>query len=180
MADNLPELEKIAKAAKNGDIDSFSDLYTATFERIYKFVYFRVGHKETAEDIAEDVFINAYSSIHKLEQPKIVLAWLYQIAKNKIIDHYRSKKSIDDLTVVEDSLRYSVAPVEIPESDFEQKRLMEALKQLPHEQREVLTLKFFEDLDFDEIAAIIGKSNGNVRVIQHRGIQKLTKLLGNV
>src|SRR3989344_2331792 len=95
---------KLLNKAKSGENTAFGELYELCFDKIYRFVYFRVGHKEIAEDLTEEVFIKAFENLHTLNQSSSFEAWLYQIARNKVIDYYRSKQMLTNLDDVEHSL----------------------------------------------------------------------------
>src|ERR1051326_7628351 len=94
-------LLELLTQAREGKEAAFTALYDLFFEKIYRFIFFRVGHKEVAEDLAEDVFIKAFSSLKTLQKDAVFESWLYQIARNRIIDYYRSKKLIIPLDEVE-------------------------------------------------------------------------------
>src|SRR5437899_2687904 len=98
------EIEKsVIQQAKQGNEQAFGQLYELYFEKIYKFIFFRVSHKEIDEDLAEEVFIKAWTSIKTVKEESFS-GWLYQIAKNKVIDHYRQKKTIIDIEEIENVL----------------------------------------------------------------------------
>lgn len=171
------ELKTILKKAQKGDEVAFALIYDHFAEKIYRFIYFRVGHKEIAEDIVSDTFIKGWQKIHQITSPAALSAWLYQIAKNNIIDYYRIKKDTVDLADVEDFLEDEVNPVDLTDLNIDQKKLLQLVELLPTEQQQVIKYKFFEDLENEEIAYITGKSEGAVRVIQHRAINKLKELV---
>ena len=162
--------------AKKGEEDAFGELYDAYFEKIYRFVFFRVSHKEVAEDLTEEVFIKAWQKITTVKAESFG-GWLYQIAKNRIIDHYRQEKSTVDLLEVENILESSDDLNHEVNQLMNQELFMELLKQLTPEQQIIIKLKFIEDLENPEIAELVAKSEGSIRVIQHRAIQKLQQLL---
>ncbi|HTL39819.1 MAG TPA: sigma-70 family RNA polymerase sigma factor, partial [Methylomirabilota bacterium] len=83
------ELKKNLKLAQNGNSSAFAEIYDYFSEKIYRFIYFRVGHKEVAEDILADTFVKAWQKINQINSPLALSAWLYQIARNNIIDYYR-------------------------------------------------------------------------------------------
>jgi RNA polymerase sigma-70 factor (ECF subfamily) len=182
QAQNRAELAQKSKEnnliaqAKRGEEAAFGQLYDLYFQKIYKFVYFRVNHKETAEDIAEEVFIKAWTSILHVKAESFG-GWLYQIAKNKVIDHYRQKKLLIDLSEVEAILESEENVVDTVNTVMEQKVLMRLLKKLTPEQQIVIKLKFLEGLENDEISELISRSEGSIRVTQHRAVQKLQDLL---
>lgn len=161
--------------AKNGDANAFSELYDFYFDKIYKFVYFRVNHKESAEDLCEDVFIKAWSKIKHVNE-KSFGGWLYSIAKNRIIDYYRQNKSIVDISELENILEADENIIDHTNLQFDQKILMDMIKKLPPDQQIIIKLKFLEGLDNSEISELISKKEGAIRVLQHRAIQNLQKL----
>ena len=165
----------MVQKAKLGDEKAFGELYELYFDRIFRFIYFRVNHKEIAEDLAEDAFIKAWTRIHHVKGASFG-GWLYQIAKNTVIDHYRQKKTLVDLQEIENIIEYEQNIVEQTNMQIEQKRFMALLRQLTPEQQIVIKLKFLEDLENSEIAELIAKTEGSIRVIQHRAIQKLQEL----
>ncbi len=162
--------------AKQGSEQAFGQLYELYFEKIFKFIFYRVSHKEIAEDLTEDVFIKAWTSIRSVKEDSFS-GWLYQIAKNKVIDYYRQKKTMVDLDEIENILESDQNLNEDANTVIERKVFMEALKLLTPEQQIIIKLKFIEDMDNFEIAELISKSEGSIRVVQHRAIQKLQELI---
>ena len=163
--------------AKTGDEEAFTSLYNLFFEKIYRFIYYRVGHKEVAEDLSEDVFVKVFGKIRSIEKEAAFEGWLYQIARNKVIDYYREKKLTVALEDVENTLEYESNLIDVLELKEHQKILLRILKDLSTDQQTIIKLKFLEDLDNAEIAAITGKTEGTIRVIQHRAIIQLQELL---
>ncbi len=176
---NTQDQELTAKvlAAKQGSEQAFSQLYDAFFEKIYKFIYFRVNHKEIAEDLTEEVFIKSWTRIATV-QAESFGGWLYSIAKNIIIDYYRQKKEqVVDLEGIENFLESDENLSEDANTVIERKMFLRLLKQLTPEQQIIIKLKFIEDLDNAEISELISKSEGAIRVIQHRAILRLQELI---
>src|SRR3989338_4238642 len=171
------ELKRILQKAQNGDSEAFGLIYEHFSEKIYRFIYFRVSHKEVAEDILSDTFVKSWQKINQINTPEALSGWLYQIAKNNIIDYYRIKKDLVPLEEVEFFLEDAVNPVDSVNLIYQQKRIMQVMDQLNDEKKEVIKNKFFEDLSKDEIAYIMNKTEGAIRVIQHRAIEKLKELI---
>lgn len=176
-ADFLPNL--VAKA-KLGQEEAFGGIYNLYFEKIYRFIYYRVNHKEVAEDLAEEVFLKAFSKIGSVQKDDSFEGWLYQIARNKVIDYYRDKKQIVDLSEVENVLVYENNIIDVLELKDNQKVFLELLKELGADQQLVIKMKFLENLDNDQIAKVMKKNEGAIRVIQHRAISKLQELWKNL
>ena len=176
FSENKAELGLLAKKAKTGDETAFGQIYDLLFQKIYRFIYYRVSHKETAEDLAEEVFIKAHSRINTLNEPEVVESWLYQIARNAVVDYYRQKKLTVDLKDVENTLEYETNIIDLLNLQYQQAILLKLLKELGAEQQAVIKMKFLEDLNNLEIAEALGTNEGNIRVIQHRALLKLTEL----
>ena len=163
--------------AKQGQEEAFGSIYNLYFEKIYRFIYYRVSHKEVAEDLAEDVFLKAFAKLSSIQKDSSFEGWLYQIARNKVIDYYRDKKTIIPLEEIEHTLEYENNVVDIADLQEHQKIFLSLLKELGSDQQLVIKLKFLENLENDQIAKIIGKTEGAIRVIQHRAVSKLQALI---
>jgi len=176
----LQKLQEILLHAKSGKDEALAELYNHYFERIYRFIFYRVGHKEVAEDLTEEVFLKSFRNLKNLEQTGAFEGWLYQIARNQVIDYYRSKKTLVPLEEVENTLEYETNIIDVVNLKTEQKILVKVLKDLTPEQQMVIKLKFIEDLDNETIAHIMNKNEGAIRVIQHRAIAKLKELISSL
>lgn len=180
LGENRDILQSLLEKAKKGEQAAFGEIYNLYFKKIYQFIYYRVGHKEIAEDLAEEVFLKAYSKLSSISENKAFLGWLYQIARNQVIDYYREKKLTVALDEVENTLEYETNVIDIVNLEQQQITLLKLIKKLVPEQQTILKLKFFEDLETSEIAEMLHKNEGSVRVIQHRAIIKLQELLKNL
>lgn len=172
--------DEILRQAQKGSDAALTSLYNHYFERIYRFIYYRVSHKETAEDLTEEVFVKVFDKLKGLEQLAAFEGWLFQIARNKVIDYYRSKKQTVALEDVENTLEYETNIVDIVNLKTEQMVFIKLLKELNPEQQQVIKLKFLEDIDNDIIAKMMDKTEGAIRVIQHRAIARLKELIDNI
>ena len=165
--------------AQAGNAEAFGQLYDAYMERIYRFIYFRVEDQQTAEDITSQVFLRAWNNLDRFSLGRTpYLAWLYTIAHNAVIDHYRTRKVT---TALEDVRLSQPDYAEIVENDIdfavEMKSIKSAMQTLTGDQQQVLTLKFIEGMSNDEIARHLGKREGAVRALQMRGLRALAKQL---
>jgi RNA polymerase sigma-70 factor (ECF subfamily) len=171
---------KLTRLAAKGDVEAFSALYTRHFDRIYRYVYYKTGHVLTSEDLTERIFVKAWKAMERYEQRRCgFLAWLYRIAHNVVIDHYRTQK---DTVLLEDlPVTLEVEDAQTPEESLawqqEVERLQAAVAQLPDEQQQVIILRFVEGLNHADVAAILGKSEGASRVVQCRALAALHKIL---
>jgi RNA polymerase sigma-70 factor, ECF subfamily len=175
----LPNERQLVLQAQAGNSEAFGQLYDAYMERIYRFVYFRVEDQQTAEDITSQVFLKAWGNLDRFSFNRTpYLAWLYTIAHNAVIDHYRTRKvtaALDDVQLSQQD-HSEVVENEIDLS-AEMKLVKESLQGLTDDQQKVLTLKFIEGLSNHEIARHLGKREGAIRALQMRGLQALAKQL---
>ncbi len=171
---NLPE-RLLIERAKRGDKEAFGSLYLKYLDQIYRYVYFRVNqNKEDAEDIVEIVFFKAWENMEKFaSNEQGIQAWLYRIARNTLIDHYRLNKP---KAVLHENI--AAADGELDESLDRELRINQVLslmQELSEEQREVMMLRFVEDMSTREIALHLNKKEDAVRALQYRGLKKLKK-----
>ena len=175
----LPNERQLVLQAQAGNSEAFGQLYDAYMERIYRFVYFRVEDQQTAEDITSQVFLKAWSNLDRFSFDRTpYLAWLYTIAHNAVIDHYRTRKVTAALDDVQLSQQDHAEAVENGiDLSAEMKSIKEALHTLTDDQQKVLTLKFIEGMSNTEIAHQLGKREGAIRALQMRGLQALARQL---
>ena len=167
---------KLVRRAASGEVEAFGRLYSNHVERIYRYVFYQVRDKMTAEDITEEVFIKAWRAIDSCRgKEETFSSWLYRIAHNCTIDVLRRRQkqlAIETGSTVEVSHHQ-------PEIETELKRreLLEAIAYLPQNQRQVITLKFIEELDNQEIGQVMGKNQGAIRILQMRALATLRQRL---
>ncbi len=169
--------QRLVDLAKSGNGEAFAQLYEAYFDRVYRFIFFRVTDEQIAEDLASQVFLKAWEHLHRYHPKGPFLAWLYAIARNTVIDNYRTRKQTVSLD--------EAAPVPSQEEklddrlqlEFDVKSLQAAMRRLTQEQQEVITLKFIADYDTAQIARQMGKSEGAIRALQMRALQALARVM---
>jgi len=174
----LEEEKKYISQAQGGNHESFGIIYDHYVPQIYRFVFFKVSVKQVAEDLTHEIFLSAWQNIKNYKQKQFpISSWLYQIARNKVIDHYRTDKkniSIDAEDFAEEALGFEEQDsLDIP---FAINKVKSLIKLLKPEYQEVLIMRYVEDLDHKEIASALKKSEGAVRLIQHRAINILKEL----
>lgn len=175
----LDNERQLVLQAQAGNAEAFGQLYDAYMERIYRFIYFRVEDQQTAEDITSQVFMRAWNNLDRFRLGRTpYLAWLYTIAHNAVIDHYRTRKVT---TALEDVRLSQPDYAEVVENEIdikvEMKSIKSAMQTLTGDQQQVLMLKFIEGMSNDEIARHLGKREGAVRALQMRGLRALAKQL---
>ncbi|MFA4845293.1 MAG: RNA polymerase sigma factor [Patescibacteria group bacterium] len=159
------------------DRRSFSAFYKANLDRIYRYVFFRVGRNESvAQDLVSEIFIKALQNFEKYDEQISRSAWIYRIAHNHLANYFRDKKpqvDLDDVsfTLVGEDGRRSM------ENWEEHTKLESALQRLPHEDRRLVTLKYIEGYAYGEMADILGRTADALKVATHRAILKLRSIL---
>ena len=175
--------KQLYKRLKKKDKEAFIEAYDSYLDDIYRFVFFKVSSQVEAEDLTSQIFLKAWSYIqdNNLKDYKTLKALLYKIARNAIIDHYRKNSKINN-----QSLDNTDAIIEIPDTkqdliknlankedvDF----LLKKINELKDEYRDVLILRYVNELNVAEIAEVVGKSRGNVRVIIFRATKALREI----
>ena len=170
--------EELCNRMKNGDDHAFEILYERYFEKIYAFIVRRVGAREIAEDLVSNIFLKAFASKTRFVWRTSFKSWLYQIASNTLIDHYRSHKStvsFDPEIHTEPSAQPSINQ----EIDIASLRevLNSVLSKLDSRTQTVIQLKFFGEYDHQEIANMMNISANHVGVLLYRGMKKCHKLI---
>lgn len=178
---DLPSEDKYVKKAIKGDQQAFGQLYDAYLDSIYRFVYLRVEDQQTAEDISANVFLKAWEKLEDYQMRGVPFrAWLFRIARNAVIDHYRTRKEVAPLEAVVNTYDESAVPLsDHVTTRIEAQQILGLMEQLTEDQRNVLTLKLVHGLDTQEVAKALGKRQGAVRALQMRGLQALAKLMEN-
>lgn len=161
------------------DPEAFGELYDHYVGQIYRFVYSRLRVQDVAEDVTSEVFIKALRAIHRYKPSGHPFsAWLYQISVNAIADHYRSRRPEDD---IDDAVGVSAPGRPLDEHVAERdevQRVWAAIESLPAAQRTAITLKLGEDLKLAQIGQIMGKSEGAIKLLIHRGMLTVRRKLG--
>ena len=172
------DIDSLVKRAVGGNADAFGRLYDMYVDRVYRHVYYRVGNTEDSEDLTQQVFFRAWQAIGRYKKTSSpFLAWLMRISHNLVIDFYRSKKDkvyLGSETVDNNS---DSSPERAAETDYQQQQLRRAILQLPDKQQQVILMSFIEGFPCAEIAASLGKTEGAIRVIQHRALKKMRHIL---
>ena len=170
------EEKLIQDAVKVGDSSAFGKLYDHYQPMIYRFVLVKVGRREEAEDITHQVFLQAWQNIRTYRHRGYPFgSWLYRIARNRVIDHYRSRK--DDVSLEAADTQDVSHQISQPDVSLQMdmERVMAAVRSLKPEYQDVIILRFIEDLSVRETAGAMRKTEGAVKLIQHRAIEELKK-----
>lgn len=174
----LLEEARFVDQAKSGDPEAFARLYDAYVERVTRYIYFRVSVETDTEDLVSQVFLKAWENLDRYKMGSSpFIAWLYTIARNLVIDHYRTKK---DSLPLEEAIALP-SEMEMPDEEaqtrFDLQAMRDALQFLTSDQQQALILKYIAGLPNDSIAKIMNKQEGTVRGLQMRGLQTLSKYM---
>jgi RNA polymerase sigma-70 factor (ECF subfamily) len=171
------ELRLLVERAQRGDVSAIEELYVRHFDRIYSFLAVSVGNRHDAEDLTIQTFVRMIESIGRFRWQSVPFsAWLFRIARNLAIDHFRASTRWQPEAVVPEEPGSAVPSAE----ETALRRLgrvsmLQLLGSLPAEQRQVVILKFLFSFANGEVAAIIGKSEGAVKALQHRALTSLQR-----
>lgn len=167
----------LVRRAQRGDRAAFAEIYDRHYQAVYTYVFYRVGDAPLAEDLAADVFVRLVEKIHTFTPNKPILAWLYTIARNRVID-YRRRHGRTTLVALDDDLDAdNDDPAAAADAHWQQAALVAALSQLTEEQRLVILLKFVEDCSNACTAAVLSKTEGAVKSLQRRALTALGRML---
>lgn len=174
------EEQRIVKRAQDGDTTAVSVLYNQYVILVYRYIYLRVGNRQEAEDVTQDVFMKAFASLVRFEYRSSFKTWLFAITRATIVDCWRKKYK--EVTVpLEDFLAHAPAfetDGEIREAEDEQRhnaneeKVRAALVELPERYRIILELRFLKGYSLKEAAEELGINANNAKVLQFRALQK--------
>ncbi len=171
----------LVELARNGDAEAFGMLFDHYQGSVYRFLFHRTRSTTLAEDLTSETFFRALRSMSNFRwQGKDFGAWLMTIARNLATDHFKAGRTRLELTT-EDMGLHDDGTHEGPEdavlTSITNEALLEALTELPPEQRDCLVMRFLQGMSIAETAAVLGRSDGAVKQLQLRGVRNLAKLL---
>lgn len=167
------QVEELVKQCKQGDCRAFANVYDAFSEKIYKYIFYRTFHRETAEDLTSRTFLKVLEKIHQYKPQKGQFsAWIFRIARNQVIDHFRTTgKTVNISDIKEISGKVDIEKDAVDREQIERIRtLMQKLKPM---QREIILLRVWQDLPYSEIAEITGKSEASCKMTFSRTLVRL-------
>jgi len=173
------QLRRLVEQAQQGDRDALEELYLQHFDRIYSYLHMSVGNRHDAEDLTTQVFVKMLESIGKFRWRSAPFsAWLFRIAHNLAMDHFRANKRWQpEEDVPEPDPDESTSAEHGALQAIGQKSMLELIEDLSPEQQQVLTLKFVFNFANAEAATILGKTEGAIKSLQHRALASLQKQL---
>ena len=182
--DAAAEVWALVERAQAGEAEAFGLIYDRYVDTVFRFVYFRVGNRQLAEDLTSDTFLRALKRIGSFTwQGRDLGAWLVTIARNLVADHFKSGRYRLEVTTgdVLDADREDRGPEGSPESavvdHITNVALLTAVKQLNPEQQECIVLRFLQGFSVAETAQTMGKNEGAIKALQYRAVRALARLL---
>lgn len=179
----LAELDpqEVARRASQHDPNVFGHLYNDNLSTIYRFVFFKVGNAQLAEDLVSDVFAYAWENINQFQWRDIPLQhWLLRIARNVVVDHWRANHRFTSSLEGTRILDGTQDPQEIAVNNWELATVRQALAHLSDDQRDVLIYRFIEGFSHEDVAKALGKSVVAIRQTQLRALRALRKVMGSL
>ncbi len=183
MVETLDNEARLVELAMAGDFDAFAALYSLHLNAIYRYIYFRTGDRQDAEDLTEQVFLKAWEALSNYKPVgRRFINWLYRISHNIVVDHHRRSKLIVDEAINEASLRDDVQEMALEKviQAEENATLATAIAKLPEEYQQIIILRFIEGLGYAEVARILEKSEVACRGIQYRALNSLNQILAGL
>ncbi|MHB1412563.1 MAG: sigma-70 family RNA polymerase sigma factor [Thermoleophilia bacterium] len=174
------ELARLVKQVQNGDLEAFGQLYDRFYGPVFAYVLHQVGSPADAEDIVSGVFLDALQKIGGFTWRGAGFgAWLFSIARNDVMDYFRRQGRSREATITEQHMELASAERvdRIAEAAWDERRLREAVWQLSEEQQQVVLLKLMVNFSNGQIAAVLSKSEGAVKALQHRALENLRKIM---
>ena len=174
------ELAGLVRQVQKGDLEAFGQLYDHFYGPVFAYVLHQVGSPADAEDIVSGVFLDALQKIGGFTWRGAGFgAWLFSIARNDVMDHFRRQGRSREAAITEQHMELAgTERVEkIAEAAWDERRLRDAVWQLPEEQQQVILMKLVVNFSNSQIAAVLSKSEGAVKALQHRALQNLRKIM---
>jgi len=172
----ISQIAELIDQAAGGNIRAFGEIYKTYLDRIYRYVFYQVNDKMTAEDITEEVFLKAWKAIGTCKgKEKTFSSWLYRIAHNQLMNTLRDNNRITSLENQTPG-KFADSKQEI-DITIDYHELLKTISDLPENQKQIIILKFIEGLDNREISKIIGKREGAIRISQMRALATIRENL---
>jgi len=170
--------QSLVRRAQEHDQIALTQLYEENFDKIYRYVVLKIGDRAEAEDMTQQVFLNALKSISSYKYKGMRFSsWLFRIAHNQVVDYYRKKKRSATVPLDENIASGYDNPGLEAERKIEIEQMTIATRQLTQAQQEVISLRFAGELSVAEVAKVVGRSEGAVKALQHAAILSLRKIM---
>ncbi len=172
-------INNLVALVKAGDEQAFGLLYDEYADRLYRYICFKITDRQEAENLLQEVFVKAWQGCRKLEQENLnFTSWIYTIAHNTVNDYFRKVYRRPQTVPLEPNLDIVAKDdtSEDTQKSFTELSIEKALAKLPDKYKQVLELRFLQELSVEETAKILQKNSISVRVLQHRAVKQLQKI----
>jgi RNA polymerase sigma-70 factor (ECF subfamily) len=167
---------QLVQRAKQGDQAAFAEIYARHHDAVYTYLYYRVNDVQVAEDLTGEVFLRLVAKMDKFTyRGRPILAWLYTIARNLLIDHQRKQAQFGTLELENQWETSDPGPPEVAERGLTRECLIRSLKHLTEDQQRVIVHKLIEGRSNAEVADLLGKTEGAIKSLQHRALASLRR-----
>jgi RNA polymerase sigma-70 factor (ECF subfamily) len=175
--ESTENVRRLVERAQQGDRAALEELYLIHFDRIYSYLHMSVGNKHDAEDLTTQTFLKMLESINRFRwQSAPFSAWLFRIAHNLAMDHFRARRRWQPEEEVPEPLGSEEPSAELEAmQSIGRQSMMELIERLSPEQQQVLTLKFVFNFANADVATILEKTEGAIKSLQHRALASLQK-----
>jgi RNA polymerase sigma-70 factor (ECF subfamily) len=175
------DLPSAIARAREGNPQAIRELYDVYSDPVRRYCYVRLADNEAAQDCVQEVFVCIWKGVKNFEYRGDLsfTAWLYTIANNVLVSHIRKRKRVQQVPLTPELNLTDSRSLDSARNICDRLALRQAIEQLTQEQQQVITFKFFVGLSNLEIAEILGRSEGAVKALQHRAINRLQQMLSN-
>lgn len=179
---DLKREQQLISAAQRGDEQAFGELYDSCIDKVYRYMLYRVRDPEAANDLTGEVFLRVVEGLPVYQDRNTpIMAWIYRIAHARLVDYYRKEqRSQQDQDIETIQEIYTDSEDSLDEAlmdSHEHQQVRQAIQSLTHEQQQLIHLRFVEGYNVEETARVLKKTIGAVKVMQHRAIQSLSRIL---
>ena len=174
----MPDEYQLLARARQLDPAALAEIHETYYAAIFRYVAFRVGDRDTAEDLTSEVFTRLLTALRDKNAPQNTLrGWLYGVAARVVSDHHRKTYRAPQVELDEALVSNDHDPADIIERKLTQDNVKRAMQDLTEEQRHVLSLRFGADMPIQDVARILGKSEGAIKQLQARAVAALARKL---
>lgn len=172
------EIEALVIGSQKGDSEAFAKIYDVYVTPIFRYIFYKVK-REDVEDLTEILFLKAWENIRKYKKRKNTTfkSWLFRIAHNLVVDHYRLTREHASLDPRMSDTKRESDPVQVVKINLSNERLNVAISKLRKNHQQIILLKFINELSNEEISKILKKSEGSIRILQFRALKELKVIL---
>ena len=162
---------------QEGNTEAFGLLYDRYFKAIYTFIYYRTRQKEVAEDLTSQTFFKALRTIQSVDSNRPFSSWLYKIAHNTIIDHFKTRKPTVDIEEAQHVSMDDIGAPEMIDTAQEVERLKKHLAHLAPIERDIIMMRIWQELSYREISEILDKTEASLKMMYSRAMKKLKSMI---